>query len=128
METNSTTHRLQLDEETGTLTVWQLAERQLHITEFRDGVKVKDGIETDPDPATARLLEAANRQPLFVANFAGDGSFNVDIDCGFQRWNGVKGERDVRTALRRCGFAANQVKAVVAATKVEEHAYVGRCW
>jgi hypothetical protein len=128
METNSTTHRLQLNEETGTLKVWQLAEGQLHVTEYQNGVKVRDGIQANPDPATARLLEAANSQPLFVANYAGRGFFNLDLDCGFQRWNGVKSERDVRIALRRCGFAPNQVKTVVAATKVEEHSYVGRCW
>ena len=65
---------------------------------------------------------------IFAANWAGDTSWNTDLDAGFQRWHGVKPQSQIRTALKRCGFSPPQVKAVIAAAKVEEHAHVRYYW
>jgi hypothetical protein len=126
MELKSESHRLTLQEATGQFEVWPIAERQLHVTEFRNGQKVRDEIETNPDLAMTKLLAFANRVPLFAANFAGDGSFNIDLDAGFQRWHGTKPEAEVRTALRRCGFTLRQARSVIAAAKIEQHDWLGR--
>ena len=126
MDITSNTHRLTLDDCTGEFEIWPIEERQLHVTEYRNGVKVRDETEGRPDAATTKLLEYANSVPLFAASFAGDGFFNIDLDCGFQRWNGMKPESEVRTALRRCGFSLREARAVISAAKVEEHSYVRR--
>lgn len=125
MEITSTSHRLILDEATGEFQVYPLENRQLHVAEYRGGVKVRDEIETQPDAATTALLEYANSTPFFAANWAGDG-FNIDLACGFRRWHGTKSEAEVRTALRRCGFSLKEAKAVLAAAKVEEHDWIRR--
>jgi hypothetical protein len=125
MELVSQSHRLTLTETTGQFEVYPLADRELHVTEFRDGQKVRDEINP-PDPASQRLLANANRMPLFAGNFAGDGYFNIDLDCGAARWTGQKPEAEVRTALRRCGFTLRQARSVIAAAKVEEHDWLGR--
>jgi hypothetical protein len=126
MEVISETHRVTLDDCTGEFEVWPIEKRQLHVTEYRNGVKVRDETETKPDAATTELLEYANSVPLFAATFAGDGFFNIDLDCGFQRWSGMKSESEVRTALRQCGFSLEEARAVISAAKVEEHSYVRR--
>jgi hypothetical protein len=126
MEIISETHRLTQDDCTGEFEVWPVEERHLHITEYRNGVKVRDETETKPDAATTKLLEHANSVPLFAASFAGDGFFNIDLDCGFQRWSGTKSESEVRTALRQCGFSLKEARTVIGAAKVEEHSYVRR--
>jgi len=126
MEIITSSHRLTLCESTGEFEVFPLQERQLHVTEFQNGVKVRDEIETDPDPATKRLLEFANRVPLFAASFAGDGYWNVDLDCGMSRWNGQKSEAEVRKALRRCGFSVTDARRVIAAAKVQQHNWIAR--
>jgi hypothetical protein len=125
MELTSETHRLTQTENTGEFEVWPVEKRQLHVTEYRDGRKVREEVDP-PDEATKTLLAHANSVPLFAANFAGDGRFNIDLDCGFQRWSGTKSEREVRSALRKCGFSNPQIKAVVKSAKVQEHGYVRR--
>lgn len=91
-------------------------------------MKVRDEDETHPDAATVKLLDAVNAKPLFAANWAGGTSWNIDLDCGVQRWRGVKPVGQVRTALKRCGFSVPQVKAVIAAAKRQEHEYVRYYW
>lgn len=125
MELKSNTHKITLDEASGEFQVWPLEDRQLHVTEFRGGVKVRDEIETQPDAATIALLEYTNSVPLFAANWSGDG-YNVDLDCGFQRWTGTKSEAEVRTALRRCGLGLKDAKAVLTAAKIQEHSWIRR--
>jgi hypothetical protein len=124
MNLTSSTYRLTLTEVTGEFEVFPLADRQLHVTEFENGVKTTK--INPPDPATQRLLAHANRVPLFSCNFAGDGWFNLDLDCGMARWNGQKSEKDVRTALRRCGFSLKEARAVIVASKVETHRWIAR--
>ena len=126
MEISSQTHRITLHDEDGQFEVWPIEKRQLHVTEYRDGAKVRDEVETQPDAAMTKMLNFVNSTPLFAANFAGENMFNIDLDCGFQRWNGVKSEADVRKALRRCGFRPKDAKAVIAAAKVREHSWVRR--
>lgn len=126
MELTSETHRLTLFENAGEFDVFELAKKQLHVTEVRDGRVVRDEVEAQPDEAAKKLLAYANSVPLFTANFAGDGRFNIDLDVGFQRWNGTKSERQVRDALRKCGFSNPQIKSVIKAAKVKEHWYVRR--
>jgi len=126
MEISSSTNKLTLDESSGEFQVWPLAPKQLHVTEYRNGLKTRDEIETQPDASAVKLLEYVNSTPLFAANYAGDGEFNIDLDCGFQRWSGSKSEREVRLALRRCGFTTTDIKAVMLAAKVQEHRYIRR--
>lgn len=125
MEISSPTHRLIQADTTGEFTVWPTEKRQLQVTEYRDGKMVREDINP-PDDATKRLLAYANSVPLFAANFAGDGRFNIDLDCGFQRWSGTKPEHEVRAALRKCGFTSPQIKTVVKAAKSSEHFSIRR--
>ncbi|MCY2927547.1 MAG: hypothetical protein NT031_19330 [Planctomycetota bacterium] len=128
MNIQSETHRLTLNEETGEFEVYPLTPRQLHVTEYRGGRLVRDEDETHPDAAAVKLLEFVNGTPLFAANWAGDGAFNLDLDCGLARWHGLKPVGQVRTALKRCGFSPEQVKTVIAAAKVEDHGHVRYYW
>ncbi len=125
MEISSDTHRLTQTENTGEFEVWPIEKRQLRVREYKDGRKVRDEINP-PDEATRKLLAYANSVPLFAANFAGDGRYNIDLDVGFQRWAGIKSERETVSALRKCGFSNPQIKKVIAASKVKEHWFLRR--
>ena len=127
MEISSETHRLDLDD-AGTIVVYPLQTRQLHVSEYRDGRLIRDEVEASPDAAMSQLLTAVNSKPLFAANWAGGTSWNIDLDCGFQRWNGVKTQAQVRIALKRCGFSQSEIKTVINAAKREENSHVRRYW
>jgi hypothetical protein len=53
--------------------------------------------------------------PLFTATYSPkDGEFDVDLDCGAQRWTGVQSAAAVRNALVKCGMAKDIAKKIVA--------------
>ena len=57
----------------------------------------------------------AEALPLFIATYSpNDGEFDVDVDCGAQRWRGSQGAAEVRKALVRCGVTREQAKQLVA--------------
>ena len=70
--------------------------------------------------ADRKLLEALERMPVFMACRAGDRQWNVDIDCGFQRFNGVKPQGQLVKALKNCGFEQGQIKEILAICKKAE--------
>jgi hypothetical protein len=69
-------------------------------------------------------LKALAALPLFRANNAGSGKYNIDLDCGAQRWNGIKPRRDVVKALRRCGFSLDDVRKMLVRLRGHCHEYI----
>ena len=47
--------------------------------------------------------------PIVAATYAGDRYANVDLDCGCQRWNGMKSLMWLRNGLSKAGFDKPQV-------------------
>lgn len=76
--------------------VHALAPRQMRTVEYRGGGKVVDKTEVAPPQFQG--------SPLFRAAYEGDGRWDIDLDCGFQRWNGPQSSKAVADALRKCGF------------------------
>jgi len=80
--------------------------RSVTITTLRDGQYAS---ETKP---FAKVFHGATPS-TFDASYLGDDEWQVDLDCGAQRRCGTKTTREVRRALRNCGFDANTINALV---------------
>ena len=106
----------------GTLKVHQ-AERQLVRTEITAA-----GVTTTTQPL-AEAIPGLSKAPILKATWAGEGYANVDMDAGFQRWNGMKSLRYIRNGLCKVGFTKADVDALFAEMrKGGKQDYVGRVW
>lgn len=88
----------------------------LHIVHFAPGGIASEQYvtrETATTQADRDLLAAKAGAPVFVACRAGGEDWNVDIDCGMQRFNGVKPSKELRKALKNCGFSKAQVDTML---------------
>lgn len=128
MEFVSETHKATISDE-GLLVVWQLAPREVRITSSTPdggiGVSIVDE-KTAGDHSTKRLLQAMSKMPAFAAGYSGESEWNVDLDCGFQRWRGVKPTRDLSKALTNCGFSPEIKKKIMAECQKHKVDYVPR--
>lgn len=61
----------------------------------------------------------------WTANWGG-ANWNLDLDCGCQRFNGVTTTLHVKSALRTAGLSDSEIKRVVSAAKKHEHFSVAR--
>ena len=84
--------------------------------------------KTAPDESTRQLLANMNRMPVFCACWGGGHKWHVDIDCGFQRFNGVKANSEVLKALENCMFDQEQIDEIVALCKETKHKHCPRQW
>jgi hypothetical protein len=123
----SETHRAVVGDN-GLLTVWPRAPRELRVTSSTpDG-----GLDTtfvnseNADPSHKKLLEGLNRAPLFAAGYAGSSEWNLDIDCGFQRWRGTKTSKQFSDALSKCGFDAATKKQITTTCRKHRVDYIPR--
>ena len=72
-----------------------------------------EGVKVERKPFTE--VFKASVPPLFTATYSlKDGDFDVDLDCGAQRWAGSQGATEVRKALVRCGVTAEVAKRFIA--------------
>ncbi len=117
----------------GILEVHQVTPRELRIEQHSADGSVAVNVvtaETAKDSMSKDLLAYMNRTPLFkcACDKGSDGTeWWCDIDCGFQRWHGVKPRRDVATALKNCGFNTQSIRAILRHCAKFEHEYLGRC-
>jgi hypothetical protein len=42
-----------------------------------------------------------------------NGEWHTDINCGAQRWRGIKTTNQIRAALRKCGFTAKEIREIM---------------
>lgn len=127
MEFVSKTHTATIDNE-GLLVVRQLGPRQLEVTKSTTDGGISVDI-LDQDNASGhelRMLRAMEGMPTFAAGYAGDDGWNADIDCGMQRWRGVKPTKDLSKALSNCGFDAKTKKKILSECKKHKVDYVPR--
>ena len=88
----------------------------LHVVHFApDGIASEKFVtrETATTQADRDLLAAKAGAPVFLACRAEGKDWNVDIDCGMQRFNGVKSISQLRTALKNCGFSKAQIDGML---------------
>ena len=72
-----------------------------------------EGVQVEHKPF--REVFRADVLPFFTATYSPtDAAFNVDLDCGAQRWRGPQSVAAVRKALGRCGVAREAARKVVA--------------
>jgi len=103
----------------------------LHVTEFKPdgGVDLTWKTAENSTGADLKLLRAMDRMPVFMATWAGNKRWNVDIDCGFQRFNGTKPHGQLVKALENCDFDDAQIKEIVAlGKKAKKQDYCPRQW
>jgi hypothetical protein len=101
----------------GTLFVYNGAPK-LHITKMTpEGVTTQVVGENNARPSELALLCARKGAPVFIATWAGNRQWNVDIDCGAQRFNGVKPHGQLIKALENCHFDNEQIKEIVTLCK-----------
>jgi len=85
------------------------------------GVDVKFLTQEDaPTKGVRDLLAYKARSPVFVACWAGNRQWNVDIDCGMQRFNGVKSNGELVKALKNCGFSKTQIDSMLKECKTSK--------
>lgn len=77
-----------------------------------------------------RILPAASVIPglsnnWWTANWSGDG-WNLDLDCGAQRFNGVTTTRRIREALAVAGLNSVEIKTIISLAKKHKHFSVAR--
>lgn len=126
MEFISKTHKAIISGD-GLLRVDQLAPHELRVTQSTpDGIKVDILDKNTATGPELRMLRAMEGMPTFAAGYAGDGEWNADINCGFQRWRGVKPTKDLSKALSNCGFDAKTKKKIMAECKKHKVDYVPR--
>ena len=82
-------------------------EPQVRITTMGpEGVKV--------EYKSFREVFRADVLPFFTATYSPKyGEFDVDLDCGAQRWDGSQGADEVRRALMKCGVTRDVSKRIV---------------
>jgi len=61
--------------------------------------------ENAVEESDKKFLAAKASAPVFLACWAGGRDWNVDIDCGMSRFNGVKDISQLIGALKNCGFS-----------------------
>ena len=73
---------------------------------------VKDGVATTEVVSYRQMFRIAYDPSVFDAWYKGDGYWEIDLDCGAQRWRGSKSTKEVRQALRKCGFDTKVINAL----------------
>ena len=73
---------------------------------------VQDGVATTEDVSYRKLFHISYDPSVFDAWYEGDGWWKIDLDCGAQRWRGSKSTKDVRKALRNCGFDTKVINSL----------------
>jgi hypothetical protein len=124
----SETHKATINDG-GLLVVWQLSPREVRVTKSTPDGGVDVSIINEKsvkDTSTAKLLQAMSRMPTFAAGYAGGKEWNVDLDCGFQRWRGVKPTKDLSKALTNCGFSPRVKKKIMTECHKHKVDYVPR--
>lgn len=61
---------------------------------------------------------------VFTATYAGDDEWDTDVNCGVMRWFGTKSNREIRAALRKCGFDKMTIDQVINEVKAAHKAQV----
>lgn len=61
----------------------------------------------------------------WTANWSGS-QWNLDLDCGAQRFNGVTTTARVKEALKVAGLEAADIKAVISEAKKRKHFSIAR--
>jgi hypothetical protein len=69
--------------------------------------------ENAVEDSDKKFLAAKAGAPVFLACHAGGQDWNVDIDCGMQRFNGIKSGKELRIALKNCGFGKAQIDLIL---------------
>lgn len=107
MELLSDKYRL-VQTDDGRLSVYNLTPPRLRVTRID-----ATGITTfyPDDDSTRELNRHLASAPYFTAVCRKPGEWWVDLDCGAQRWCGVKTSREVSRAIRLCGFDPKPIMA-----------------
>ena len=58
-------------------------------------------------------LFGCSEPDIFNCYYEGDDLWCTDIHCGAQRWRGSKTTREIRAALRKCGFDKSQIDDII---------------
>ena len=91
--------------------VYPLAESNVRITTMsREGITVEDR-------PISRVFPDAIDDIFYVYWDPESKDWITDINCGAQRWRGCKTTRQIRAALRRCGFDKLTIDNTIAAAQ-----------
>ena len=90
-------------------------EQQITETTFKDG---KTTVVTRP---ISQVMPGMELYPMFTAWWRPkDKAFDLDLDCGAQRWHGHQPWQEVVHALVKCGLTVKQAKLMVREAKKQE--------
>lgn len=121
--TDSPDYVCKLDAEYGEFSVYRKQPAILRETRIENGQVTVSEMPVDQHPT----LKALASIPLFRGNYRGEGYYNIDLDCGFQRWNGSQSGQAVSKSFSKCGFTPVQVKSILAMARKQTNRYIYRC-
>lgn len=113
---NITTKDCEITVENGEISVDYRHEREVTITS-------NDGVRRLP---ASSVIPGLSRN-WWTANWGGS-NWNLDLDCGCQRFNGVTTTKRIKEALAVAGVEAGDIKKVVSLAKKHKHFSVARQW
>ncbi len=121
---HSDTHRAELSKD-AILNVYALEGRKIKELSFNgDDVRVKEHTAKDGAPTLRNLLDVMDNCPVFRAAFAQNDIFYVDYEAGTQRWKGYKPTDEVREALNKCKFAAEDIDSIIDVCSQVHHSFL----
>lgn len=113
---NITTKDCEITVTDGEISVDYRHEREVTITS-------NEGVERRP---ASQVFPGLSRN-WWTVNWSGS-NWNLDLDCGCQRFNGVSTTAHVKKALRVAGVSDSDIKAIISLAKKRKHSSVGRHW
>lgn len=111
---NITTQDCEITVENGEISVDYRHEREVTISS-------NAGVQRRP---ASSVIPGLSRN-WWTANWSGN-QWNLDLDCGFQRFNGVTTTARVKEALKVAGVGDRDIKAIISLAKKCKHSFVGR--
>lgn len=111
---NITTQDCEITVTDGEISVDYRHEREVIITS-------NNGVQRLP---VSEVIPGLSRN-WWTANWSGS-NWNLDLDCGFQRFNGVTTTTRVKEALKVAGVGNSDIKAIVSLAKKRKHSFIGR--
>jgi hypothetical protein len=117
---------MQILTETCKVTVSDNGEIQVdHREELRVKITTNSGVSMSPAGSVFRGMDDFHQRNWWVANYGGN-YWNLDLEAGCSRFNGMTTTRRINEALRVAGVEEKDIRAIVRLAKKHQHRSVAR--
>ena len=114
-------YRLTIDE-SGEINIYSISQ----LKPIQKALVNGQWVETKPDQGLENLAREMSKYPALRAVHTGDNMFEIDLDCGMQRFIGPKPASDIRKFIMASGFDRPTMIKIMREAKSQEHSGVTR--